>query len=292
MAFVAWWRPTPSCSPVIERAKPLLGTFVNLRLNGLDVGSANELLNLCFATVAEVHTLMSFQEPESDISRLNREAHRHPVQVSARTYEVLRCASWVSLQSDGVFDVTVAPRLVSGGVNQRPRSAPEPDPDARWSDVRLLPDRHVSFLRPLWIDVSGIAKGYVVDEVVKLLCATGVTQARVNAGGDLAVVGMDSECIRLDDGRTDERTIPVVELSNGCMASSGFREQCVGIHVDGTTRESAPARFVSVLASSCAIADALTKVVMARGAAARSILRHFAATAIMSVGHADWMEVA
>jgi thiamine biosynthesis lipoprotein len=280
----------PSCSAVVERVKPLLGTFVSIRLNGIDAGSANELLTRCFAVVAEVHSLMSFQEDESDVSRLNREAHRHPVQVNARTYEVLRCASSVSLQSGGVFDVTVAPRLVAGRINQRPQAAPEPDPDARWSDVKLLPDRHVRFLRPLWIDVSGIAKGYAVDEVVKLLSAIELTQACVNAGGDLAVLGKDPECVRLDDGLGDQVTIPVVELSNGSMASSGARDHHGG-HVDGATREPAPARFVSVLASSCTVADALTKVVMARGAAARTVLHHFAATAIMSVGHIDWLEL-
>jgi FAD:protein FMN transferase len=238
-----------------------------------------------------VHGLMSFQEHESDVSRLNRQAHQRPIRVSARTYEVLRRACSVSFKSDGVFDVTVAPRLVEGRINQRPRAAPEPDPAARWTDIKLLSDCHVSFLRPLWIDVSGIAKGYAVDEVVKLLSAMNVTQACVNAGGDLAVLGRDSEWVRLDDGPGNQTNIPVVALSNGSIASSGIRDHRGSGHVDGKTREDAPARFVSVMASSCTIADALTKVVMARGADARKVLRHFSATAVMSAGHADWVQL-
>ncbi len=279
------------CSPVLERAKPLLGTFVNIRVGGLDAGSANELLNRCFAAVAEVHGLMSFQEDGSDVSRLNREGHLRPIRVDARTYEVLQYAAAVSLHSCGIFDVTVAPRVVAGGINRRPPAVPDPDPAARWSDVRLLEDGYVSFLRPLWIDVSGIAKGYAVDEVVKLLTAANAPQARVNAGGDLAVVGREPERVRLDLDLVDETTIPVVELSNGSMASSGSRDHRADEHFDGNTRESAPPRFVSVLAEKCTIADALTKVVMAQGDAARPVLRHFTASAMMSVGASGWLEL-
>lgn len=288
----------PSCLPAIERAKPLLGTFVSLRVHGLAPAAAKETMNRCFAEAAHIHRLMSFQEPDSDISRLNREAYRRPVRVDGRTYEVLGHAAAVSAQSDGAFDVTVAPSLVAANIVGAPPFSESPDPSARWSDVLLLPEQQVRFLRPLWIDVSGVAKGYAVDRLAEILAGSAAAQACVNAGGDLRVFGPEAEWVGLDTGADGEDVVPMVEIKNGSMASSG--ERCPGQgavqgpdgrHVDGATRRPSTARFVSVLAPTCVIADALTKVVMARGGASRKVLRHFAASALFSDDARGWLEV-
>lgn len=237
---------------------------------------------------------MSFQEPGSDISRLNREAYVRPVRVDARTYAVLRQAADVSKRSGGTFDVTVAPCLVNAGLTQPPCCDASPDPRAQWSDVHLLSDQHVRFDRPLWIDVSGIAKGYAVDCAMSLLARAQPAQACVNAGGDLSVRGARAEQVRLDVEPGCGYLVPVVELRDGSMASSGSRPGSGmpgGLHVDGSTQRPAPQQFVSVLAPSCVVADALTKVVMARGEQARPVLRAFAARAIISEGH-GWREIA
>jgi thiamine biosynthesis lipoprotein len=271
-----------SCPPPAERTRALLGTFVSVRVQGLQRGVADELMDRCFAELHEIHALMSFQEPGSELSRLNRDAHRHPVQVDPRTFDVLRIASIISRQSGGAFDVTV----------------PTPDLDARWTDVVLMPDRHVSHRRPLWIDLSGIAKGYAVDRVIEMLSAAAPTQAAVNAGGDLRVIGTKPEWARLGVDLGIDRTVPMVALHNESLASSGKRPAWTGggtcrvAHIDGARRCASPERFVSVLAPTCVIADALTKVVMARGQDAAATLRHFDARAMMSEGLHDWREVA
>lgn len=286
-----------SCSPVIERSRALLGTFVSIRVEGLTPATI-KIIDHCFAEIGEIHRLMSFQEYGSDISRLNRQAHQGPVRVDVRTYDVLRHAAEISQRSGGVFDVTVAPQLVRAQLQQPPPFAPVPDPDATWTDVALLPDLCVRFARPLWIDVSGIAKGYAVDRVMEILSTVAVTQVCVNAGGDLGVRGPRSERVRLDVDIAHDTVIPFVELKDGSMASSGTRPSGAGsrpivaVHIDGASRCSAPLRFVSVVASSCIVADALTKVVMALGTESRAALRHFSARALMSDGATDWREVA
>jgi FAD:protein FMN transferase len=287
-----------SYPPPVERTKALLGTFVSVRVQGLERGVADALLDRCFAEMHEIHALMSFQEHGSDVSRLNRDAHRHPVRVDPRTVEVLRLASAISRQSGGAFDVTVAPQVVQANASPAPIDAPAPDPDARWTDLVLLPDRLVRHLRPLWIDLSGIAKGYAVDRVIEILSAAAPSHASVNAGGDLRVIGAQPEWVRLGVDLEVDRTVPMVALHNESLASSGRRPAwndggaCSVAHIDGARRRLAPGRFVSVLASTCVVADALTKVVMARGADAAATLRHFEARALMSEGPHDWREVA
>ena len=291
MAYAVSSSPMNSCSRVVERAKPLLGTFVAIRVGGLAPQAANDALARSFAAIADIHRLMSFQEADSDISRLNRDAHRQPVEIHAHTYEVLKRSLEVSAHSEGVFDVTVATHLHSRSHLRLLGCTRNPDPDARWRDIRLGSCSCVRFARPLRIDVSGIAKGYAVDCAMKILKASGASRACVNAGGDLAAFGAQTERVYLQMPMAGETTLPVLELRNECLATSGTRAGAMATHIDGVERRAAPARLVSVVAPSCTIADALTKVVSARGTEARKTLRYFGATALMSTGSTAWSEI-
>src|ERR1043166_1206437 len=74
-------------------------------------GDAEAAIEAAFEALATVHDLMSFHETASDVSRLNREAHAHPVAVHPWTYEVLQAACELNQGSNGLFDVAVAPAL-------------------------------------------------------------------------------------------------------------------------------------------------------------------------------------
>ena len=281
----------------IERAKPLLGTFVRIRVHGLAEPCAHQAIDLAFLEVDFIHHLMSFHEEDSDVSRLNREAHRRPVRVNARTYDVLRHACLLSAATDGAFDITVAPTLVARGVLPLPTDAPEPNPAATWRDIVLLPDRQVHFRQPLWIDLGGIAKGYAVDCAIAALSEAGASRASVNAGGDLRVLGNEPETIRLaiDDGESE--AIPLIEIADGGLASScgemaGRAAAGNGPHVNtrGEQRH-LPRQFVSVMAPRCVDADGLTKLVMARGACSMGVLTAFSAKAVVYDAQFGWREI-
>lgn len=284
-----------SCPPV-RRAKPLLGTLVSITVEGISADAASSVVATCFERIARVHRCMSFQDPHSDVSRLNREAHRKPVQVDPDTVGVLRLAADVSARSAGTFDVTVSPSLSAAWKRHEPCRFAMPDEQAQWSDIELLPRCHVRFARRLVVDLSGIAKGYAVDRALELLSEREPAQGCVNAGGDLGICGSEAAYVRLDVPMDGQATLPLIEITNGCLASSGPRENAAASveleFVDGAARCTVAPRFVSVLASSCAVADALTKVVMAAGTRSRSVLRHYAARALLSEQPAGWLEVA
>lgn len=289
----------PSSSPGIERAKPLLGTTVAVRVHGLAPQRAHAAIDAAFEAVGTVHAAMSFHEEESDVSRLNREAHRRPLRVRAETYAVIAHAMAMSAVTGGVFDITVAPALVARGHLPRPPCAPEPDGAAIWRDVELLAENRIRFRRPLWIDLGGIAKGYAVDRAMGALLRFAPVQACVNAGGDLRIAGPDVERVRLDAGLDGDETVPVMELADGSLASSAgviAGRRCgtppAGPHVDTrTSRAASPLQFVSVAAPHCMDADALTKVVMARGACSAKSLAAFSAHAVVHDAQFGWREI-
>ena len=239
---------------------------------------------------------MSFHDRESDVSRLNREAVDHAVAVHPATFEVLRWARTIAEGSDGCFDVTVAAELVRRGILPHPWSPHEPGPDGSWRDVELLDDGRVHFHRPLWIDLGGIAKGYAVDRAIERLGAYGVTQACVNAGGDLRVMGSATERVRLRPASAPDRPTAVVELANGSLASSsgvvGKRhdlERFPGLHVHRERRRPTGSRtFACVMADRCVIADALTKIVLGTRSRGVVLLRQYRATAHLYTKRNGW----
>jgi thiamine biosynthesis lipoprotein len=225
---------------------------------------------------------MSFHEATSDVSCINRDASRAPVAVDARTREALALALAFARESQGRFDPTVAAELVGWSLLPRPADAPEPAGDADWRDIEMLDDGRIRAARPLWIDLGGIAKGYAVDRAIECLLALGIELARVDAGGDLRRIGPGMEPVHIRDPSAPHRTARMMLLGEGSIASSGsYFERA---HVDARTRTPILDRAVSVVADRCAVADALTKIVMSDADAAAPLLEAWNAQALVLDG--------
>ena len=265
-----------------------------MRVEGLPEARSHQAIDAAFEAIAAVHRLMSFHDPWSNLSRLNCEAAHDPVQVHPWTYRVLEEAQRFSYASTGCFDVTVAAKLVEWEFLPPPVDAEEPATGS-WRDIELLPGNRVFFQRPLWIDLSGIAKGFAVDRAMERLGEFGAAHAVVNAGGDIRVLGSGAERIRLAT-ESSAGAAPVLELINGSAAgSSGALRQSLhcgrlcGPHVDGSSRTPAPpGRFVCVVAEDCMAADALTKITMVKGDGSAELLRQFSASAYLHDPGGEW----
>lgn len=262
--------PSSSIPPPIERAKPLLGTWVRIRAGFGTPADGHAATDAAFAEVARVHRLMSFHEPQSDLSRINAAAAGDSVEVDDRTAEVLEFALALAAESGGVFDPAVGPAAVACGRLPSPASR-RPAEDASWRDV-TREGSGVRLKAPVWLDLGGVAKGYAVDRAVARLQAGGALCGCVDAGGDLRVFGPEPWPVRLRTEGAGE--LPVVMLEDGALASSGGASGGdVSAHFDGRTgRVLDPGRFACVTAPSCMAADALTKVALALGEDASAIL--------------------
>ncbi len=283
------------CAGHIRRARPLLGTVVSIAIDGTAVAEAHELIEAGFDAVEEIHRLMSFHAPASDVSRLNREAAARPVRVHPNTFVVLTKAVSFAAASGGAFDVTVAARLVEAGLLPAPDGAGVPDPAASWRDIELTADGCVRFHRPLWIDLGGIAKGFAVDRAIERIGPISRAQRCVNAGGDLRVCGPAEQMVYLKLP-SSEAELPAVMLQNASLASStglidgrrGDRGRS-GPHFHGVYRRAIGSRsFVSVIAHECVVADAFTKIVLAQGIRADALLRRYGAGALLYQQGRGW----
>jgi thiamine biosynthesis lipoprotein len=280
-----------SPSPRIERARPLLGTTVSIRVQGLSERDANAAIDEAFAEIALVHRLMSFQEAESEISSLNRDGFGEVQEVHPATFEVLRWAAELAENSAGCFDITMARALVASGLLPVPHSRYLPDAQASWRDIELSEDSRVRFRRPLWIDVSGIAKGYAVDRAIETLKRHGAAQAAVNAGGDLRIFGPETERISLRTDKSPAEGLPLLDIQDAAVASSST-SPLPGAHADPKSGEAVPTdRFACVVAQSCLIADALTKPVLILQDESEGLLRRYGAVAHLHDPVRGWRDL-
>jgi FAD:protein FMN transferase len=285
-----------SSHPPVERAQPWLGTLVSIRVSGVPSVRAHRAIDAAFAEVAAIHCLMSFHDPNSDVSRLNRCALLRPIAVDRKTRLVLRWALRFSELSRGCFDPCVASELVKWHYLPQPARTKK-NLCGSWRDIEIRPDRRVRFHRALWIDLGGIAKGYAVDRAVEVLRSNAIRDCVVNAGGDIRVSGRRAETVAL--GAPHKGALnPAVELTEASIAGSHTGElnltgrDDLARHVHGVQRTALTrGRFACVIASSCLVADALTKVVLAEPHAAAAVLARFRATAHYHDSKIDWLHL-
>lgn len=256
----------------MKRCRPLLGTFV-------EIESDNEAaIEAGFTAVAQVHELMSSHEPASELSLVNRKAHLEPVPVSEWTAAVLRRAIYWARASEGRFDVVRAgaSALSHAAIPLHP-GQPKPTVAANWTDLEVERGT-VRLNRPVCVDLGGIAKGFAVDRAVEAMQAAGAARGLVNAGGDIRGFGPERWPIDIVEPRT-RRPVATVELQDASLATSAGLPLGDALSFDHVL---APARrwiSVSVHASSCCDADALTKVIWTGSDDALLLLREAIANA-------------
>lgn len=237
----------------MRRLRTLLGTYVAIDVEDR-TASAETAIMAAFEAIERVQRLMSVHTPDSDLSRINREAWRQPVAVDRWTARTLRWALRLHTATDGLFDCVVGHEL------GRWRLVPGCDftgsQPGRSADVEVSPDGLVRLARRVALDLGGIAKGFAVDRAIAALRAHGVRSAAVNAGGDLRVMGHASRPIHIRAPGDGIARLAGVLANGACATSAATAIIAVGDRV--------PLRRTlaySVVAPSCTVADALTKAV-------------------------------
>jgi len=173
---------------------------------------------------------------DSDLSLLNATLSIDWIPVSAPFCELLEQALDISRITDGAFDPTVGPLVNLWGFGPAGQvSEPPLDGDIVAAQHRvgfdlLEVDCNEDLVRKdvpdLYVDLSGWAKGYAVDEVARLLDSRSIANYMVEIGGELRVRGhnrkRDNWAIGIEAPSTSER-VPhaVVHVTDTSIATSG-----------------------------------------------------------------------
>jgi thiamine biosynthesis lipoprotein len=236
----------------------VLGTFVEAVATGHEPIAA-AAIDAAFAELEALHALLSFQDPESELSRLNRSPGVW-IRLSAPTLRVLDLARRLTVLSGARFDCTLGGQLVARGV------LPDHGPErclcrGTAADIEIGSQR-ARLRRPVRITLDGIAKGFAVDCAVRAMKVSGARSGWVNAGGDLRVFG--EAPLPVAQRQPDGTTRPLGRLRNAALATShagGDPDPARPGYIIGNLDASdAAPRSLSVVARFAWRADALTKV--------------------------------
>ncbi len=239
-ALRRWWSTRESAAPAqVDLSGRALGTTWSVVLNptGHTAPDPEPVHDAIEAQLATVDRLMSTWRPDSEVSRFNEHRSLAPFPLSPATLSVLRLARQVSEATDGAFDVTVGPLVAAWGFGARgraPGGGPDPAEIRRLREqvgfrlVDLAPARGVARKRhpEVACDLSGVAKGFVVDEIARALGDLGWSDFLVEVGGEVRVSGQRAggESWRVGIERPDPsgRVVhAIVSLEDLAMATSG-----------------------------------------------------------------------
>lgn len=284
--------------PVIRRARPLLGTLVVIEVTAARSRHATRkpaarredaAIDAAFAAIAEVHRLMGFHDPGSDISRLNRTAPGNYVELHPWTVDVLAFALALAGESGHAFDCTIGRHLVRDGHLPTPATnAAPPTPAVDDRPALVLDGLRACRTRDVLVDLGGIAKGYAVDRAIDVLAGFDLDRALVNAGGDLRHAGTMPATVHLRHPADPGRVAATLSLCNMALASSvagGLRPDSplpAAIIDPQRNRPLPKGRGASVVAPACMLADALTKVVLVSGNRDHPLLARYAAATVFA----------
>lgn len=203
-----------------------MGTTISLLLPDALCQEGTQIVQDLFSVWEQ--TLSRFL-PESELSRLNAMSGK-PVAVSDLLYSVLKTALDAAQTTQGVYDPTLLRQMVQVGYDRTfdelPSSQPTPSititPGGGWRQIQLDErEQRVTLPRGIGLDFGGIAKGMAVDAALNSLQKAGIDMALVNAGGDLAVLGLPSGTEQWQLAVPGKQQAWNIPLCQGAMATSG-----------------------------------------------------------------------
>lgn len=267
---------------------PTMGTrysAVFFAPEGADIEAIGAAL---FEAVDRVDRQMSTWKPDSDLNRLNAAPMGDWIMIPRELTKVLAASLRIGRASNGAFDIGVGNLVTAWGFGA---AGPKPDTDrigalagqARPATTTALEldevGRRARKHAPLSLDLSGIAKGYGVDELAHVMATFAVPSWLVGIDGEMRAKGHKPDgspwAVALERPQRGARDVMgVIELTDMAVATSGNYRHW--IEVNGKTlshtinpKTEAPLEnnlaSVSVLAPTCMEADAWATVLMVLG---------------------------
>lgn len=236
--------------------------------------------------LGELESILSTYQADSDITKFNQSEPLKWVAVDQSLVKVVELAEQVSLATNGKFDITVKPLVDLWGfgtvVVQQSPTADEIRKVLPLVDYRAIEWRYsqpaLRKQQALSIDVSGIGKGYAVDQVAQYLEASRCENYLIDIGGEVRVLGHNPNGnpwqVAIETPDLSGRVQLKLAMLEGAVATSGtyrnfriYEESTVSHLIDPQLGTPIQTHLVSatVYASTTTQADAICTALFVMG---------------------------
>jgi thiamine biosynthesis lipoprotein len=284
LVFILLLLPAGSCKfrtiERIEETRELMGTYVSMTVFS-DEETGTKAIDAAFERMEEIVDITSIYDKDSEASMLNKDGYLD--NPSPEFLELINASIYYNNISGGCFDITVQPLidLWSGGLWQESEEVQAEKIsevlDLVGSDMIEVGDSRIEFMTDeMSITLNAIAKGYAVDEAIKVIKDYDIRQALVNAGGDLYAMGTktggEKWVVQLEDPDDTENVVTTFTVEDKAVTTSGGYHRYYDLekevhHItDPRTGYSANScKSVTIISDSCMEADALATSVFVMG---------------------------
>jgi thiamine biosynthesis lipoprotein len=260
----------------------IMGTAIHVELWSEERHAGEAAIAAVMAEMHRIDRAMSPFKADSELSRINREAARAPVKLSAEMFALIERSIEFSRLSGGAFDITYASVGHLYDYRQGVKPSDEALQRARaaigWQHLELdLRDRSLRFAREgMRIDLGGFAKGHAVDNAAAILMRRGIRHAIVSAGGDSRVLGDrrgQPWTVGVRDPRRADAIVAVLPLQDVAISTSGDYERffeadgerCHHLIDPATGKSPHGVRSVTIIANDGLTTEGLSKTVFVLG---------------------------
>ena len=256
-----------------ERELFALDTAITLKVYGI---KREEVLNKLEKKILELDDLLSTGKADSEVSKLNTTGK---AKLSATGTELMKRSLELNKKTGGLFDITIYPLMELWGFTTKDYKVPSEGEIQKalknvGSDKIIFDEAtgEVSFKnKGVKIDFGGIGKGYITDELVKVLTEENVESAIINLGGN--VFGLNKKPdgslwnIAIRDPNNPESYMAAIRLENSAVITSGgyeryFEENGIRYHHILDPRTGKPSnsnlKSVSIVSKDGTLADTLS----------------------------------
>jgi thiamine biosynthesis lipoprotein len=276
-----------------RRAGLAFGTTFSLLALHQDPAVLAAALDESVAAIRRVHRTMSLFDPESEVSRLNRDGFlRRP---DPWLIEALEICRRISQASAGAFDVTIQPLwsvwAAAASRAERPSEADIARARGQLDWRGIIADRDaIDLAAPgVAITLNGIAQGFACDQVMRILVANGVEHALIDTG-EFGARGRSGAGrgwrLGIRHPRDFSRYAAIIDPFEGFAATSGDEELAFTpdrsehhILDPATGHSPRDLSLITVRAATGALADGLSTAIFVAGPdRANAIAQRFGAT--------------
>lgn len=250
-----------------------LDTAITLKVYG---SKRDEVLKKLEDKINELDDMLSTGKETSEVSRLNRSG---VAVLSPTVANLVKRSLDIYKKTDGLFDITIYPLMELWGFptkNYRVPSEKEIEEKLKLVGSDKIDfneeTRKISFKnKGMKIDFGGIGKGYITDELVKILTDEKIESAIINLGGN--VFGFRKKPdgslwnIAIRDPNEPDKYMAAIRLEDSAVITSGgyeryFEENGIIYHHILDPRTGKPSesglKSVSIISKDGTLADALS----------------------------------
>jgi len=216
-------------------SQPKMGSPFTIILYANDSTTAHITAQQSFALVDSLNHIFSDYDESSELNQLSATAGTDSfVQVSPLLYQIILDSKKAGQKSSGTFDITIGPLSHLWRTARRekrfPTSKEIQQAKSKTGFEKVVIDtiyhRIKLTQKGMQLDLGGIAKGFIAQQVMKFLLAKNITSALIDAGGDIVCSNAPPQKSGWTIGinipeQTDELLNKTITLQNKSVATSG-----------------------------------------------------------------------